>query len=472
MSTGPYPWSAGFRSFDKELSYRMTEVEGEVPAGLRGTLLHNGPGRNELAGQWFAHSFDGDGMLTAVRFADDGIHFRNRYVATPSYLAETRAQRILTRGFGKMRPGGVLANAFRLPANVANTSLVLEDDRILALWEGGPPTALDAATLDTRGLEDFGGKARAFSAHPKRDPDTGDLWNFGLDYGRHCTITPYRLSRGTLTTLPKVTLPYAVMNHDFVLTRNHLVFCVGPILSDSLGFLLGRKSLDASLHWDGGKPTLIVLVPRDGGPARIVETEPFFQFHFANAYEENGAIHIDVARYPDYHAIGKALREFWHAEFPAAGMATMTRLSLDLASGRVTRRAWDTDGHANEFPFVNPARVSGKHRFVYFLRNPPDRLRGLQQQVARLDCETGTLACHDFGPDGWPAEPCFVPMGTGDEDDGVVLTIVFDSGRQCTKIVGLDARDLAGKPLFTAHLPHAVPFCLHGLFTPRQVGAA
>jgi len=471
MTTGTYPWSAGFRSLDREYSYRLAEVEGTVPAALRGTLLHNGPGRNALAGQWFPHWFDGDGMLTAFRFADDGIHFRNRYVETEAYRAETRAQRVLTRGFGKMRPGGILANAFRFPANVANTSLVLEDDRILALWEGGAAYAVDAATLATRGREDFGGKVAAFSAHPKRDPDTGELWNFGLDYGLRCTITPYRLARGTLAALPRIVLPYPVINHDFVLTRHHLVFCVGPVLSDTLGFLLGARSLDASLRWDPGKPTLVVVAPRDGGPARFLETEPFFQFHFANGYEEDGTLHLDLARYPDFAAIGKALREFWHAEFPAAGQGTMTRLSLDLATGKAAFRAWDGDGHINEFPFVHPARVSKRHRFAYFLRNPPQRLRGLPQQVAKLDCDSGAIVAHDFAPDGWPGEPCFVPMGP-DEDDGIVLVIVFDSTRQRTKIVGLDARDIAAAPLFTGWLDQAVPFQLHGLFTPRQVGAA
>ena len=471
MTDTTYPWSAVFRSLDEEFSCRVTDVEGTIPPGLRGTLLHNGPGRNSLAGQWFPHWFDGDGMLTAWRFADDGIHFRNRYVQTEAYRAETKAQRILTRGFGKMRPGGILANAFRVPANVANTSLVLEDHRVLALWEGGSAYALDADTLDTRGPEDFGGKVKAFSAHPKRDPDTGELWNFGVDYGLRCTITPYRLARGTLTALPKVVLPYAVMNHDFVLTEKHLVFCVGPVVSDSLGFVLGAKSLDASLRWEGGKPTLIVVVPRDGGPARTFETEPFFQFHFANGYEEDGTIHLDIARYPDFNTIGHALRTFWHAEFPAAGEGCMTRLSLDLSTGKVTARPWDVDGHINEFPFIHPARVSKRHRYAWFLRNPPGRLQGLPQQVAKLDCDTGTIVGHDFGPDGWPGEPCFVPMGP-DEDDGIVLAIVLDVRLQRTRLVGLDGRDPVGRPLFTASLDRAVPLQLHGLFTRRQVGAA
>src|SRR5712671_7092191 len=169
MTTDAYPWSAGFRSLNEEFDYRIEEVDGQVPATLRGTLFHNGSGRNELGGQWFPHWFDGDGMISAIRFDDGGIHYRNRYVATDNYRDETRAGRIRHRGFGKMRPGGILSNAFRQPANVSNTSVVLADRKLLSLWEGGPPYELDPATLETRGVVDFGGTLKAFSAHPRID---------------------------------------------------------------------------------------------------------------------------------------------------------------------------------------------------------------------------------------------------------------------------------------------------------------
>jgi all-trans-8'-apo-beta-carotenal 15,15'-oxygenase len=467
MTTDAYPWSAGFRSLEEEHDYRIDEVDGQVPAWLRGTLFHNGSGRNDIGGKWFAHWFDGDGMIAAVRFGDDGMRFRNRYVATDNYRDETKAGRVVNRGFGNMRAGGALANVFRLPANVSNTSVLMDGDRLLSLWEGGPPYVLDPATLETRGVEEFGGKVKAFSAHPKRDPETGELFNFGVDYGAKCTLTPYRLHNGSLTALPAITLPYAVMNHDFVLTRNHLVFCIGPILQSTLAFVLGLKSFDGGLHWDRGKPTLIMLVPRNGSAnPRIIETDAFFQFHFANGYEEDGAAVIDLMRYPDYLTVGEAARSFWKSEWPAKGMATLTRLTVDLATGKVTSRIWDT-GQANEFPFINPASIGKRHRYTYFLSSPADRPRGLQQRLSKLDGEIGAVTHHDFGPDGYPGEPCFVGAPNGTEDDGVVITQVFDAARKRTDIVGLDARNVAGKPLFVGRLTHHVPFCLHGTFTPR-----
>src|SRR5712672_2940324 len=125
-----HPWSGGFRSLEEEHSYTVAEIDGEVPRALRGTLFRNGSGRNQLGGQWFAHWFDGDGLVQAIRFDARGIHYRNRYVDTPNYRDESQAGRIMHRGFGKMRPGGVPANAFRMAANVSNTSVVLADGKL------------------------------------------------------------------------------------------------------------------------------------------------------------------------------------------------------------------------------------------------------------------------------------------------------------------------------------------------------
>jgi len=192
-----YPWSGGFRTLAEEHDYRIDEIEGQVPPGLRGTLYRNGSGRNDLGGEWFPHWF-------RRRRHDLGHPFRTiaasttatATVATENYRDETRAGHIVNRGFGKQRPHGMLGNAFRQPANVSNTSVVMQADRLLSLWEGGPPFALDPVTLDTRGIETFGGTVKAFSAHPKIDPDTGEMFNFGIDYGAKTTLTPLSHRQG------------------------------------------------------------------------------------------------------------------------------------------------------------------------------------------------------------------------------------------------------------------------------------
>jgi all-trans-8'-apo-beta-carotenal 15,15'-oxygenase len=171
-------------------------------------------------------------------------------------------------------------------------------------------------------------------------------------------------------------------------------------------------------------------------------------------------------RYPDYSGIGQALRDFWRSEWPAQGMAALTRLRVDLAGGKVETQSFAT-GKANEFPTINPAYVGRHHRFAYFACNPADRTTGLQQRIAKIDLESGATTTHDFGPNGYPGEAVFVSTGAA-EDEGILVTLVFDASTRRSAIVGLDAQDLAAKPLFTARLKHHVPFGLHGCFVPQS----
>lgn len=76
-------WAAAFTSQFDEYEYYVTEIEGEVPATLRGTLFRNGPGRFERGEQKYEHMLDGDGYVQSFSFGDDGsVFFRSKYVRT------------------------------------------------------------------------------------------------------------------------------------------------------------------------------------------------------------------------------------------------------------------------------------------------------------------------------------------------------------------------------------------------------
>ena len=93
-------------------------------------------------------------------------------------------------------------------------------------------------------------------------------------------------------------------------------------------------------------------------------------------------------------------------------MAALTRMRIDLATGKVERKTYDS-GTANEFPCINPAYSGRRQRYAYIACNPADRAAGLQQQLAKVDLESGTVARHDFGPGGYPGEPLFIATRAG-----------------------------------------------------------
>jgi carotenoid cleavage dioxygenase len=59
----------------------------------------------------------------------------------------------------------------------------------------------------------------------------------------------------------------------------------------------------------------------------------------------------------------------------------------------------------------------------------------------------------------------FVPASpTAGEDEGWVLSIVYDDGREASDLVILDAREF--DEVARVHLPQRVPFGFHGSWVP------
>jgi all-trans-8'-apo-beta-carotenal 15,15'-oxygenase len=458
-------WHRIFESLPDEHDYAVDEVEGRIPAELVGTLYRNGPGKNDIDGKPFAHLFDGDGMLSQFTFQDGRVRYRNRFVQTNHYLAERGAHRPPLRGFGNERPAGPLGNAFRTPGNVANTSVTFHAGKLLALWEGGHPWQLDPDTLETIGEHDFDGRlkgAHAFSAHPKIDPATGELFNFGVAYGPRTKIQSYRVGRdGRLEYLQPVTLPYPVMNHDFALTKKHLVFVIDPILLRLGRFLLGFASFDGALKWDASKTTRIVLVPRDGGKPRVAECDPFFHFHVNNAFEDGGDTVVDLVRYDDY-GIGESLRNFSDGGFTERGNLWRLRVKPggDLESHALS--SWQC-----EFPQHDWRRSTVGHRFAY-VAGTQGGGSVVGSAIVKVDHDSGTSSAHDFGAGHVAGEPIFVPRAPDSgEDDGWLLSLVYSAREHRSRLVVLDARDVESDPVAVAHLRHHVPLGFHGTFTAR-----
>jgi carotenoid cleavage dioxygenase-like enzyme len=149
-------------------------VVGELPRELRGTYYRNGPNAAfEPMGRY--HWFDGDGMIHAIRIEDGRAHYRNRWVDSEGLQEERAAGRALYPGLLDI----TVTEAPRFKVT-ANTNTVFHANRLLALVESSLPTELDPRTLATRGLYDFGGRlAGAMTAHPKLDPENGEMLFFG-----------------------------------------------------------------------------------------------------------------------------------------------------------------------------------------------------------------------------------------------------------------------------------------------------
>jgi all-trans-8'-apo-beta-carotenal 15,15'-oxygenase len=341
------------RTVTEEFTDQPLRVDGELPAPINGVLFRNGPGRFERGNQRYAHPFDGDGHIMRFDIGAQGIRYSNRFVRTREFIAEEGSGRMLYRAFGTNLPGGLAANLLRLNfKNAANTNVVWHGGRLLALWEGGPPHRLDPHTLATLGSEDFDGQLRnasppparwlapllPFSAHPRIDAVSGELFNFGLVSGRPNRLLLYHIERnGRMAPWQAHELPRFSFIHDFAVTRRWFCFLLPHADFDLTRATLGLTTAVGSLRLDSERPMQAMLIPRDGSSAgpRPIDCGSGFVFHIAHAFDrDDGALVLDVVRYGRYPDFGSFEALFtdddpriWRAwsawwSIPRAGAAT------------------------------------------------------------------------------------------------------------------------------------------------------
>ncbi|MFN7132091.1 MAG: carotenoid oxygenase family protein [Myxococcales bacterium] len=466
VSAAPRPWFRAFESLAREHGDEPMRIEGRLPEGLSGTLVRNGPSLFENHGERYGHWFDGDGAVSAVRFGGGEASSLVRVVQSAELQEERKAGKRIFGIYGTAPAGGPLARLRGRYKNVANTSVMAWQDRLFALYEAGLPTELDPADLSTVGATDLGGVIpNHFSAHPHRVRARRALYNFGMRYGRETLLDLFELpDEGSARRIGSVPLPGPTMVHDFIATDTHLVFLVSPLRLKIFRTLLGIGTVVGNLAWAPGEGTEVLVVPLDAPDAPVRFTaEPFFQWHFSNAFEREGRLVVDLVAYRDF-AHGNWFDGIVHGELALPASGTFRRAVLDPAAKTLRMdEVWD---RPCEFPRIAPAASGRPYRYAYVAAaaKAADG-QELFQRVAKLDVERGEAVEADV--QGYPSEPVFVPRPGGTaEDDGWVLSLVYEPGSHASHVAVLDASTLG--ILARVHFGHAVPFTFHGGFIPQQ----
>jgi all-trans-8'-apo-beta-carotenal 15,15'-oxygenase len=467
-------WAAAFAQPAREFAATPLPVlSGSLPDRLRGTLYRNGPGRLERGGEPVGHWFDGDGAILAVQFTETGAAARYRYVNTAGYLAESESGEFLYGNYGMKPPGplwnywfNLLTNADTLK-NTANTSVLALPDKLLALWEAGKPHALDLQTLETYGLEDLGGLTgnQPYSAHPRQDPQTGEIFNIGVDPQSQLHL--YRSDRhGTIQQQATVKLKDLPFLHSFALAGPYLIFFIPPLGLNVLPILLGTSSYSECLNWQPQQGTQILVVDRH--TLTVVsrgETDPWFQWHFGNgAIDQDGQVVLDFVRFADFPQTNEFLREVPTGQTQTASRGLLYRVRLNPQTAKILDMEPVIDRPC-EFPVVPPHQVGQPWRYTYFNlhRAGVDPAQELFGAVGRFDYETETLTEATFGDDRYPSEPIYV-SDPENADQGWVLTVVYDGQHNQSEVWIFDSDRLDDAPLCRLGLPEVIPFSFHGIW--------
>jgi carotenoid cleavage dioxygenase len=438
-------------------------VVGTLPAGLNGTLYRNGPNPQFPSAK--AHIFGGDGMLHAFTLDNGRAGYRNRWVRTSSWQAEHAAGRRLADGFGIQTEGA--GGGARVPdQGVANTNIVSHAGRLMALEEGHLPIAIEPGTLATLGPIDFEGKVNGpFTAHPKLDPETGELlfFGYGSDRSLGAGMTFGILdAAGRPTRFDAFEAPYASMVHDFAVTSGHVVFPVMPLTASIERARSGRPPF----AWEPALGARIGIMPRTGSVAAIrwFEADAGYVFHVMNAWEEHGAgglrIIADVMRFDEPplfpHPDGRPTD-------PRRSVARLYRWTFDLGSRSDTFQQQLLDDRVGEFPRIDDRRAGLAYRHGWFSCQREPVFGAGREGIAHIDVTTGRRESWFATPGDRVSEPVFVACTPGAaEGDGWLLATVFRAAECRSDLALFDASAVADGPVALVHLAHRVPAGFHG----------
>jgi carotenoid cleavage dioxygenase len=444
----------------QELQCERAQIQGKMPAQLRGMFYRNGPGLFERGGQRYQHWFDGDGMVHAWRFSDAGVSHHARFVETKKFRAESNANAFLVPALGT-------AIVPKMPirsndtVNTANTNVVRMNGQLLALWEGGSAHALDAESLATKGLVAWDDELAGmpFSAHPKIEND-GTMWNFGSMEGK---LVLYHISKqGKLVRHALFDAPAGAMVHDFAVSQKHIIFLLPPIYIDNEALSSG-KSRAESMEWNASKGMQVLVVDKsDFAQRRLFELPAMMMFHVGNAWEENQVIYLDFVRSENLQNMSQAIPKRMRGENGYAQNSSPTLLKIDLNTGRL-----DVQERSEivEFPSIDPRYVAQKNRYVFYIGSRQANLNGRLDGVMRLDLHRQTTDAYYFGDHVTLEEHILVPKpNSSKEGEAWLIGVGFDHQSQTSFSSVFDAQNLAAGPLAIAHLPYWTPFCFHGNF--------
>jgi carotenoid cleavage dioxygenase-like enzyme len=426
------------------------EVWGQIPSDIEGTFVRMQcdfayrPPKNE----WMT-GFNGDGHISALRFANGSVDYKGRYVETERLKAERAARKRLY---------GVYRNHFtddpsvaKLDRSAANTHVYWHGGKLLVLKEDALPWTVDPHTLKTEGPWDFNGKytATSMSAHPKIDPVTGEMIAYGYQAKGDLSddIAVYTMNKqGQITKEVWFKSPYIGIIHDIAITQKYVLIPVIPRTTS----LARLQSGEPMWEWNASLPTMIGVLPRDGeskdvrwykGPARNT-------LHFLNATDRKNKITMELP-------VSSGERD----------PSQIRRWTFDLKSKSDAFQEEVVSTLPGFLPRMDDRFLSLDYQYAFVAsRDPsvqpdPTRLpanvgRFMSNTVQRLDVRSGQIVQTHVEPVQSLQETCFVPRKNAQhEGDGYVMAVASNYESTSSDVVILDAQKIAQGVIATVKLP-------------------
>ncbi|XP_022895849.1 carotenoid 9,10(9',10')-cleavage dioxygenase 1-like [Olea europaea var. sylvestris] len=484
--------SGNFAPVDETPPLQDLPVVGHLPECLNGEFVRVGPNPKfaPVAGY---HWFDGDGMIHGMRIKDGKATYVSRYVRTSRIKQEEfyEGAKFMKIGDLKGMFGLVMVNMQMLRAKLkvldmsyghgtANTALIYHHGKLLALNEADKPYAikvLEDGDLQTVGMLDYDKRlTHSFTAHPKVDPFTGEMFTFG--YSQMPPYITYRIisKDGLMHDPVPITISDPIMMHDFAITENYAIFMDLPLYFKPKEMVKEKKFI---FTFDATKKARFGILPRYAKNELLIrwfELPNCFIFHNANAWEEGDEVVLITCRLENLDldmvngGVKEKLENFTNELY---------EMRFNLKNGLASQKKLSTS--AVDFPRVNENYTGRKQQYVYgTILDSIAKVTGIIKFDLHVEPEIGKTKLEvcgnvkgifDLGPGRFGSEAIFVPRQPGmtaEEDDGYLIFFVHDENSGKSAVNVIDAKTMSPNPVAVVELPKRVPYGFHAFFVTEE----
>ncbi|HUZ91835.1 MAG TPA: carotenoid oxygenase family protein [Methylocella sp.] len=466
-STG---YLAGLKTLYTETQGVDLAWQGTPPPWLKGVLLRTGPAKFEAGATAYRHWFDGLAMLHRFAFADGEVRYANRYLQSGDYR-DTIAKNVIARDEFATNRTGMLGSLFatRLTGKSSDNGnvnvLPYGEHDMVALTETPYPVRIDPKTLETLGPFEWsdGLNCQVTTAHPHYDATRRLIYNFEIAFGRKSLYRFTHMVPGShrRSVVAEIETSEPAYTHSFGMSERYLILAEFPLVTKPLRLLLSGRPFIETYRWSPARGVRFTVIDKETGAiVRRAEAGPCFAFHHVNAYEEDGAIMLDLVAFKDARIIDALYLDELRAG-KALPQGLLTRFVIPLGEDPVTQQILSS--FALELPRIAYHRVAGRrHHYVWSAGAAGG---GFLDSLVKQDLETAKAAAWSE-KDCFPGEPVFAGApNAGAEDEGVLLSVVLDGEKGRSFLLVLDAATMQERA--RAYAPHVIPFGFHGNYFPE-----
>jgi carotenoid cleavage dioxygenase len=441
----------------------ISSIEGAWPQELQGSLLQNGPGLLQRAGESKHHLFDGDGLIQRWQINNKGISYQSKFVQTNKFVREQREGKFIYADLSSSNPNG---RQIRRPddINPANTNIFDVNGKFFALWEAGSAHEFDPDTLDTLGVHQWSDETAGapFGAHPKRDSE-GNTWNIGTTEN---ILILYVISPlGELKGIKSHPIKTSAIVHDFVITDRHLAVWLAPLDLDHDKLQSGSPLLDA-MTWHEDKPSRLVVIERKTLEIKkTFEFEAELVFHFANGWDDDEALCLHYVKINHKQFQYGLLLPPVYGEMEETNdwsISVLRRVNLQTGKSEIET----FDGFV-EFPQIDKRWNGKKHKFAFYLERREPRSHATEfNALLRQDLTSGKQTRYQFPESVQIDEHIHVPLSSSaQEAEGWLIGTGYNARLNASFCSVFEAASIEQGPIAIAYLNGRVPACFHGFFS-------